>query len=369
MPPFWTFAILVFFVSYGPNWDGLCATAPALVVKLSQLALGLAIAAGAFFIAYRFRKQPGDLVTRRVRRLRELGRPVSRFREQTLTFGAQFIALVAVIALGMVMLVLAGAGDVAGLGDDLFACAVEGGNVNAFLRFVLCSVAVTGIALLSSRVTSTTLLLCAQVAAIIVVAFVHWFLLADPSAREISHLPYRHVFAFWAPCIVAVLLLAPALVKVMLPIGAAPTAVDPNDLQNEARRFKDWLGSTEFFANRDEPFLSGRRLFFALINGLFYHLLHLLLIPALVALVARPQYLYLLASLALLISYLLLVWGNMSTRWDEMNAHIERWFLRGVPLIVSLLVIVLAILRVGQFDYISTILDALPSARSSEWSS
>jgi hypothetical protein len=34
--------------------------------------------------------------------------------------------------------------------------------------------------------------------------------------------------------------------------------------------------------------------------------------------------------------------------------------MRGAPLIVSVLVIVLAILRVLQFDYISTILDALP---------
>jgi hypothetical protein len=112
--------------------------------------------------------------------------------------------------------------------------------------------------------------------------------------------------------------------------------------------------------HRPEPTLSGRRLFFALIYGSFYHPLQLLLIPAWAALVASPQSLYPLASLALIASVLLLTWGNISTRWEQMNVHIERWFLRGAPLIISVLVIVLALLRILQFDYISTILDALP---------
>ena len=43
-----------------------------------------------------------------------------------------------------------------------------------------------------------------------------------------------------------------------------------------------------------------------------------------------------------------------------MKVQIERWFLRGGPLYVSVLVIVLSVLRVFQFGYISTILDALP---------
>ena len=33
-PPFWFFAITVFFMSYGPTWNGLCASAPKLVVEV-----------------------------------------------------------------------------------------------------------------------------------------------------------------------------------------------------------------------------------------------------------------------------------------------------------------------------------------------
>jgi hypothetical protein len=382
MPPFWTFAILVFFVSYGPNWSGLCATAPESLVKFARWALGLVIAGGALFFAYKLRKQPSDLATRRFDRLSRIGERVTPFRKRVVTFGAQMTALVVLV------LALKTAGYVAGLGSDPVTCVVD--SLRAFLRFALCSGAVIGIAAQASRLTSTTLLLCAQVAAIILVALVHWFLLADPSTREISDLPYRHVFAFWAPCIVAVLLLAPTLVKVMFPMpwlearskatampspvppdaiavphqagpgDAAPTPVDPNDLQNEANRLKEWLAATELFANRVEPVLSWRRLFFALIYGPFYHPLHLLLIPAWTALVASPQWLYLSVSLALAFSVFLLVWGNVSSRWEEINVHIDRLFMRGAPLIVSVLVIVLAILRVLQFDYISTILDALP---------
>jgi hypothetical protein len=384
MPPFWMFAILVFFVSYGPNWAGLCAMAPAPVVKVLRCGLALVIAGATVRLAWRLRKRPGELVTRRFARLRELNHVVCPLRERIVFAGAWITAAFPVV------LVLIAASRVAGWWTDPFTCAVEGWDWLAFFQFALCVVAVALIAVLSLFLTSTKRLLCAQIWTIILVAGVHWFLLAEPSTREISDLPYRHVFAFWAPCIVAVLLLAPLLVKLIFPLPgskvpkrAAPvpettatsphqagpaTATasthpndleDPNDLEKESGRFKAWLAVTELFDNRVEPVLSFRRLLFALIHGPFYHPLHLLLIPALVGLVAPPQWLYLFVSLALLFSALLLVWGNVSSRWEEMNIHVDRWFLRGAPRIVSFLVIGLAILRVLQFDYVSTILDAL----------
>jgi hypothetical protein len=151
MPPFWTFAILVFFVSYGPNWSGLCATAPESLVKFARWALGLVIAGGALFFAYKFRKQPSDLATRRFDRLSRIGERVTPFRKRVVTFGAQMTALVVLV------LALKTAGYVAGLGSDPVTCVVEGGSLRAFLRFALCSGAVVGIAALASRLTSTTL--------------------------------------------------------------------------------------------------------------------------------------------------------------------------------------------------------------------
>jgi hypothetical protein len=374
MPPFWMFAFLVFFVSYGPNWNGLCATAPELIVTVAQWLVGLIITVSAVVVALRFRKEPRELVRRRFDRLRkdpQLG-PVAPCREGAVTFFAYVAAFVA-LALAVV-----GAGRIAGFGADPPACAIAGGNLYAFFRFAMCFVAVAAIGIYGSRPRSTTWLLYAQVAAIIAVALVHWFLLAGPSAQEVSDLPYRHVFALWAPCIVAVLLLAPVLAKIgwTFPSYGASTAADEKglaaddkelgadakDLKDEAECFEKWLGKTELFAptDRGEPSLSSRRLFFAAVYGPFYHPLHLLLIPAWVALVAPPQFLYVSGFTALVASFFLLVWGHISTRWDQMNVHIERWFLRGVPLIVSVLVIALALLRVLQFDYVSTILDALP---------
>ena len=380
-PPFWAFAILVFFVSYGPTWTGLCATAPKFVVTSLQVALGLGIALWALFLAYRFRNQPGELAERRFNRLRELGEQVSPLREKVVTFGADLTAILALL------LVLGAASYMVSLGLDPSTCTVEGWNRFAIIRFAMCIAVVLGIAALSSRPASTTCLLYAQVAAIVVLAAVDWLVLAQPSTREISDLPYRHVFAFWAPCIVAVLVLAPLLVGAIFampwwdaptpmpspgpgnaatepqpagPGDAASTPVNPDDLQEEAKSFTKWLAATELFAKRLEPVLSLRRLFFALIYGPFYHLLHLLLIPAWVALVVSPKWLYASVIGALGFSVLLLIWGSVAARWDEMNVHIERWFLRGAPLLVSVLVILLGILRLLQVDYISTILDALP---------
>jgi hypothetical protein len=125
-------------------------------------------------------------------------------------------------------------------------------------------------------------------------------------------------------------------------------------------RFRQLLTQTELFVNRDDPDLSRRRIFHALVYGPTYHPLHLVLFPSLVALVAPVDRLYLYVFLAFVFSLFLLVWGNVFPRWQELNTYIERWFLRGTPLPISLFVIVLATLRLVQFDYVSTILDAAP---------
>jgi hypothetical protein len=177
-PPFWAFAILLFFVSYGPTWTGLCATAPKFVVTSSQVALGLGIALWALFLAYRFQNQPGELAERRFNRLRELGEQVSPFREKVVTFGTNLTAFIALV------LVLGAASYMVSLGLDPSTCTVEGWNWFAIIQLAACIAVVLGIAALGSRTASTTCLLYAQVAAIVVVAAVDWLVLAHPSTRE-----------------------------------------------------------------------------------------------------------------------------------------------------------------------------------------
>jgi hypothetical protein len=115
------------------------------------------------------------------------------------------------------------------------------------------------------------------------------------------------------------------------------------------------------FVNRpsDLPW-SYRRLGYALVYGPGYHPLHLLLLPAFVALIAPAHWLYATVFIAFFVSALILVWANMSSRWQELSTYIERWFLRGTPRFISFFVILLALLRLAQFDYISTILDSIP---------
>src|SRR5262249_39236393 len=127
----------------------------------------------------------------------------------------------------------------------------------------------------------TICLVWLQVAAIVGVALIHWFYLAEPVAREADHLPYRHLFLLWAPAIVVVLVAAPFVACFMWrrqsPVAwllenifnraDAGQAAKSDSIQVEAAKFQAWLKDTELFENRVEPVLCARRLFFALIYG------------------------------------------------------------------------------------------------------
>jgi hypothetical protein len=343
-PAFWFFAITVFFVSYGPTWGGLCATAPQIVIDVGRYLLAAAIVLGSLWLVFRLWRKADALICRRFTRLARDGETISPARRRVVFFIAYvFLALLAVagVSLGV---------HLSGLVSDPHVCVVEGGNRFAFARFIVCVAAVAAFGVIASYARASSTIVYWQAIILGLVVLVHWLFLAPAGVREADDLPYRHVFGLWAPAIIAVLVLAPWLARRIF--GTVP----PDD----CRQFQQWLRETELFVNRRDPELTGRRLFHAFIYGPAYHPLHLLLIPSLVALVLPPESLYAWTFFAFAVSVLMLVWGNISSRWDQLNVHIERWFLRGTPFFVSLLVIVLAVLRILQVDYISTLLDALP---------
>lgn len=363
-PHFWFFAVTVFFVSYGPTWDALCAIAPQPVTSFLRQALGVIVVLASLVVGAFLASKTAALIRRRYER-------VARDQQQAPVVQAppcrrditacRRVLTKAVIYFGL--LILIGAGVWAGAylympSDDL--CGVRDGNVIAFARFAMCIAAIIAFGCIaSSPRASVKRTLVAQGAILALVALIQWFglvplierleLTAAP-VREASDLPYRHIFEAWAPCIVAVLALAPCIARCIF-------RRVPDD---ERERFRRLLAGEELFVRPQDPELSGRRIGYALIYGPAYHPLHLLLFPSLVALVVAAKWLYLAVVLAGFFSFLLLVWGNVSSRWQQLNIYIERWFLRGTPLLVSLVVIVVAILRVAQFDYVSTILDAAP---------
>lgn len=350
-PPFWFFAITALFVSYGPTWDGLCTTFPPHVADFLRQGLGLLIIFGSLALALFLGREARELIDRRfenvARELAKQERVLSPARRDT-----SAIVLCAALIVGMMAGVCAGA--------YLYAppdriCGTEGRSVVAGWRLAMCIAAIAAFAAVTRiQPTSVKHRVVAQAVILAVVAAVQWLLLTSPRTPEALDLPYRHVFLVWAPCIVAVAALAPWIAwRAFRSSSGVPNAT--------RERLRDLLAQTELFVNRPEDLEpSWRRIGYAIVYGPGYHPLHLMLLPALVALVVPVKWLYWSVFVAFIVSALLLVWGNVSSRWQQSITYIERWFLRGTPLFVSLFVIIVAVLRLVKFDYVSTILDTIP---------
>src|SRR5678815_5977936 len=67
-----------------------------------------------------------------------------------------------------------------------------------------------------------------------------------------------------------------------------------------------------------------------------------------------------LVPLFTLVSLVLVMYGSLSSRWEQMLVYVQRWFLVGTPLVMSIEVILLAALRLLDVQYVSTVLDATP---------
>jgi hypothetical protein len=106
--------------------------------------------------------------------------------------------------------------------------------------------------------------------------------------------------------------------------------------------------------------LSVRRVLSALTHGVGGHWLHFLLLPGFVALFAPSEHLVEYVVTAAVVSALLLTYGSLTSRWEQMIVYLRRWFLVGTPLVMSIAVIVVAALRFFKVQYVATVLDAAP---------
>ena len=361
-PAFWFFAVTVFFASYGPNWDALCAVAPKLVMTVLRDGLAAAIF-GASLVLFGILVWPTQfLIEERFDEVCRNEWPLESplpCRRRAVSYITLYMGLLAVpaagIAIGWFLL-----GDAPGG----VACALNEWNLTAIWRLLLCIAIVALFAWLTSsnrmyewfaaafkpdmyRVTFDVVV---QLSLFLILALVQWLILSKADAREANDLPYRHVFLVWVPSIALVMALTPWWAH-----RRFRTA-----LPELKQYFRDALRDTELFFQPKDPALSGRGIVYALIFAPVNHILPVLLFPALVAISVPEDWLNLAALGAFIFSLLLIVWGNMSPRWQELNTYIERWFLRGTPLLISLVVIVIAILRLVRFGYISTLLDDIP---------
>ncbi len=131
----------------------------------------------------------------------------------------------------------------------------------------------------------------------------------------------------------------------------------------DARKtFTDALGTEDLLHDeREQPDVSWLRLGSALITGVVSHLMHFMLLPAFVAFIAPSTVLWWLTLLFAGVSLVLLMYATLSKRWEQMLIHIDRWFLVGTPLVVSAFVIIIAIARLKNVQYVTTVLDATPT--------
>lgn len=181
-------------------------------------------------------------------------------------------------------------------------------------------------------------------------ALVLW-LISVPGAREATGGPYLQTYYVLLACLLTIVILSRRLaVKIM-------AGVDDSARQ----QFRQALKDTQLFAHRRfDPQLNGWRVLAAIVNGVIYHPLHLLLLPSLVAIMLPTPFLLLGVTGVTALAVLLLAHGSIAVRWQELIELVRHWFLSGTPLLVSLAVIVLAVLRLLDVQYVTTLLDAAP---------
>lgn len=184
-----------------------------------------------------------------------------------------------------------------------------------------------------------------------IVIGVLWWKFSPPELSEAAGGFYPHVYVILIGALLAMALIARIYAWWMFRRFSTTSeamlrgGIDTQDMLN---------------VERDPPDVSGLRLWSALVNGVESHLLHFLLMPAFVAFMAPTSWLYWVTLVFAGVSLVLIVYGSLSSRWEQMLIFVGRWFLVGTPLIVSLLVIIIAGLRLAGVQYVATVIDATP---------
>jgi hypothetical protein len=98
----------------------------------------------------------------------------------------------------------------------------------------------------------------------------------------------------------------------------------------------------------------------ALLTGIGTRPLQVLLLPACFAITVPHAWLLEFVGPAFFFSGMMSTYAAMRDRWQQVLRGVERWFFVGLPLPVSVLVIVLGFLRIFNESYVSTVLEAAP---------
>lgn len=345
-------AMAAIFAIYGPTMDAACSVVGPRWTGIVLQTLGIAALLAGGFAFYRFLSSINRQVDARIQSTQGSRNDLSELnvRRRTFKLMARVIALILPLAPALVALVAATDTRMA---DDF--CHAAAPNRTAGLQFLLAlgSVAAAFALAHPNRVGSSTgwrpfgfFLTVLVLHATIVLG-----LGKGLEATEAEYLPYLHVYP-----ILLVLLFG-------VSVGAKPLVAELLDgfVAKKKSLFTRQLSRTELFISpRKLTVLPKARRYYGLLYAPFSHPLHLLLLPSLVALIAPQVWLMEFTTGAFLIGYLMLVWNGISRHWDTIVFVVERYFLQGLPLLISILVIVLGVLRIGDLHYVATLLAVAP---------
>ena len=177
----------------------------------------------------------------------------------------------------------------------------------------------------------------------------------DGAFKESNNTLYTHIYLALAPIVMAIPIIARWGLHWLF------RSLDKGQLQ---ALFSKRIATVELFEDRGEKFkkdqlgITWDRFGNAFMLALFYNPILLLLLPSIWVLLTQERHdLPLHFGLGLGLSFLLLLYGRLRERWHMMVALVERAMTVGVPLIISIVVILFALGRLVDFSYVSIFLD------------
>ena len=351
------FCIVLFFVAYGPTFNGLCTTVPPALTWLPASVAGVAAISLLVFVLVRSWDTLRHGITDRFDKLRT-GSPGLSPEVMEGRRNVTELALLGSVLLLLVPPLYAGTPWAA---PELQFCVHAQFSAQSLTRFGVWLGAALAFGLACTYITATWALVVAQALIAVSAGTLLWFGLAEPDAKLADGLPYRHVFGALAPAVILALAVAPLLAAAAFrPPRWARSVFGAVGVPNVTRKFFTFLLARRdlFPPSSEPPPAKLSHVTLALLQGLVYRVMHIALPPALLAFMAPSDWVNELALAGLAFALLTSTWSNLSRRWRFVSALIGRWFLTGSAFFVSLFVIVVAALRLRDIDYVTTILDA-----------
>jgi hypothetical protein len=177
------------------------------------------------------------------------------------------------------------------------------------------------------------------------------YALSGTSAREADHGPYLTAFGVLAAIVTPVVWL--------LAKWAARFVVRRSEAEY-GPPLRRALQRCEVFVERRDPDLEVDRVVYALLGAPLTEPLLLLVIPSFAAVVSGRRQLWSVWWISLGIAWFIIALGSISSRWNWQITLARRWLLTGLPLVLSVAVLGLAVGRLADFDYVAYVLDSAP---------